>query len=261
VTPLPSDRISPTPKAGALDPLNIGLISLTVALIAGTAAPILYLGAPAADAPKPVAATAAPTARVPHPRPDEPIVTGSIDPIGPAVRQRSEPAPDGAVATETRADAEARRVENLQDQAITIARTWDGCANEVQAEVLQARSSVTDRIVVRIDCGNGTLFYLDQDEIELSQLTVGPGPLFAPADPISDGDAVLACEEKLKQGLPVPSSFSRSVPSTGVDRAPGNAAVVTFEFKALNGLGFPLTMQAHCLFQAREIARLETNPR
>jgi hypothetical protein len=77
---------------------------------------------------------------------------------------------------------------------------------------------------------------------------------------LTDVEALNACEAKVRSGLPHPSSLQRSLASTGVTRAPGSH-VVSFDFEALNGLGFPLALQAECVFDEHRLARLEVSPR
>ena len=73
---------------------------------------------------------------------------------------------------------------------------------------------------------------------------------------ISDAEAVRACEEKVRSGLPHPATLYRSVRNTEIDRGAGDP-VVMFDFDALNGLGFPLLQQAQCVFEGSAIARLD----
>jgi hypothetical protein len=155
-------------------------------------------------------------------------------------------------------EAGVQKRTELRDKAVLTARSWSDCEEAVGSEILESRETRSDRIVIRIDCGNGTRFYLDQDEIAFDRIAPGGTEQAA----MSDREAIGACEEKLKLGLAVPSSFQRLQPSTGIFRDSGEDVVVTFDFDALNGLGFPLTMQARCLLDGRqEIARLEVTPR
>lgn len=78
---------------------------------------------------------------------------------------------------------------------------------------------------------------------------------------LTDGQAIRACEDKVRSGLPYPTSLKRLVSSTDVYRAAGDDAVVTFDFDTVNGFGFPLALQANCAIGDREIARLEVSPR
>ena len=84
----------------------------------------------------------------------------------------------------------------------------------------------------------------------------------APADLLlGDAEAIQACEEGLRAGLPIPSSLKRVEATTGVYRAPGDDAVVTFDFEAVNGFGYPLALQAHCVFDGYSLADLDMVPR
>jgi hypothetical protein len=78
---------------------------------------------------------------------------------------------------------------------------------------------------------------------------------------LADLDAVHACEDKVRNGLPRPWSLTRRQASTDVSRAPGDNPVVSFDFDALSGFGYPLWMQVQCVFEDRGIARLEMAPR
>jgi hypothetical protein len=207
----------------------------------------------------PEAAVAEPTlaafARLPRSRPEEPPTTGSID------RRRSQPAlslEDAIRRADTaRAEMEAAHIERLRSKAVLIATSWAECDEVTASDVLQSRGKPEGRLAVRIRCANGTRFYLDQEEIEANRLPA----LAKAAAGLSDAEAVGACEAKVRSGLAQPSSLRRRLPSTDVAREPGSGAVVTFDFDARNGFGFPLAMQAQCIFAEREIARMEVSPR
>jgi hypothetical protein len=78
---------------------------------------------------------------------------------------------------------------------------------------------------------------------------------------LDDAEAIQACEDGLRAGLPIPSSLKRIAATTGVYRAPGDDAVVTFDFEAVNGFGYPLALQAHCVFDGYSLADLDMVPR
>jgi hypothetical protein len=78
---------------------------------------------------------------------------------------------------------------------------------------------------------------------------------------LGDAEAIRACEDGLRAGLPIPSSLKRIAATTGVYRAPGDDAVVTFDFEAVNGFGYPLALQAHCVFDGYSLADLDMVPR
>lgn len=78
---------------------------------------------------------------------------------------------------------------------------------------------------------------------------------------LPDAAAVSACEDRVREGLPLPTELFRVVASTEVYRAPGEDAVVVFDFDTFNGLRFPLSLEAHCVFDGRRLARLEVQPR
>jgi hypothetical protein len=126
------------------------------------------------------------------------------------------------------------------------------------SEVLEIRSNPEHSAVVLVQCRNGTRFYLDRDRLEAHSF---PRPATAGTLTLSDTDAVRACEDKVRLGLPVPASLARRADSTGIDRAPGNGPVVTFEADALNGLGFPLAFHVQCVLEGSRIALLQVDPR
>lgn len=249
-TPRLSDWKSVVDRAADCDGLRLTLIASGILLIAGSTGGVAYLWQPRTDVQQASVAEER-RSRLPRPRPDEPATTGSVGRVAAAPPAIASAPPPG------RSVAEARRAEELRKNAMVLASSWADCGDGVESEVLGSPGAPGDRIVISIQCGNGTRFYLDEDEIELNR----PRAAESQTARLADEDAIAACEEKLKFGLPIPSSFSRLSTSTGVDRAPGDDAVVTFDFDAKNGLGFPLAMQVQCLFQERELARLEVSPR
>jgi hypothetical protein len=99
----------------------------------------------------------------------------------------------------------------------------------------------------------------DWDGVEEGSWDGEPPP--APVGLLGDAEAIHACEEGLRAGLPIPSSLQRIAATTGVYRAPGDDAVVTFDFEAVNGFGYPLALQAHCVFDGYRLADLDMVPR
>ncbi len=192
-----------------------------------------------------------PASRLPRPRPTEPLTTGSIHPVTAAAARTLEDEIELAALQA----GEAERRLRLRDKATLIASSWAGCDQVVGAEVLE---NAGNRLTVRIDCANATRFNLDEEEIAQSRLAAWSPPL---ATALTDAEAVSACEATVRRGLPHPTSLQRSFASTGVARAPGSNPVVTFDFDALNGLGFPLSLQAQCVFAEHALARLEVNQR
>lgn len=199
-------------------------------------------------------------ARLPRPRPADAIVTGSIRP---AIERVADP-----VREAPRSSPGRQRLADLQTRAILIASSWSDCDQVQNAELIELPEGGPERVMVRIRCANGTRFVLGEADIagnrilSSAPLAAEPAPVATQtASPPTDIEAVGACEDKVRQGLPHPSSLSRRPASTGVARLPGGDALVSFDFSALNGLGFPLAYQAQCVFKDRTIARLELSPR
>ncbi len=86
-------------------------------------------------------------------------------------------------------------------------------------------------------------------------------PLAWAGSNLDDSGAILACEEKVRSGLPFPSSLNRVLRSTGVHRGAGGNPVVTFDADAVNGLGFPLAVRVQCVFEDSRLALLDVSPR
>ena len=206
-----------------------------------------------------------PVARLPRPRPDEPVSTGSIDRTAAPARPAPMPAIPQAATPPVRSLEEeielaaSRAIEaedraRLRDKAALMASAWADCDEVVGSEVLQRAGS---SLVVRIDCANAVRFDLGEEEIMASAPANSPHPAAA----LTDAKAVEACEAMVRRGLPYPASLHRSPVSTGVARTAAGDAVVTFNFEALNGLSFPISLGAHCVFAQQELARLEVSPR
>ena len=198
-----------------------------VALAAEDIAPIDPLEptpSPVVDAAAAPAAEKAPIriARVPRARPDEPMITGSIRPaIEPAEEPAMSDRPSGGGLVE---------LKRLYDQR---------------------------KLVASIAGGSNGGVTLDQ----LLSGPAAPAPLPVRAASLSDAEAISACEDNLRIGLPVPASYKRILASTGIFRAPGNDAVVTFDFEAVNGFGYAMALQVQCVFQGYSLARLDVGPR
>src|SRR5262245_36586450 len=65
---------------------------------------------------------------------------------------------------------------------------------------------------------------------------------------LTDAQAVEACEDDVQRGLPLPRTFSRLSPSTGVDRAPGWRCDRKVRFRCPEWRGLPaFASSAMCL--------------
>lgn len=226
--------------------LGAAMISSAIVLLDWSAAPV----APPSPAPTFVSAAktfarALPRSRLPRSRPEEPRTTGSIA-----------PASDRSAAAAAPGQGNTARADRLRDKAILIASAWPDCDRVENSEAVAGSDRSGAHIMVLIECANGTGVYLDEAEIESSRL---PVPVDRVVGRLSDRDAIGVCEEKLRIGLAVPRSFSRG--AADVERAAEGDAVVTFDFSTVNGFGFPLALQAECVFAERELARLQVAPR
>lgn len=265
-------------RLGSADLFRAGLVSATVVAALGLIAAAFLYAPHAPESPTPgervAAAAPAPTplSRLPRPRPDVPATTGSIRPA-------AAEAPSPPIA------ASGRRLAELQTRAVLIASSWSECDQVDGAEPFELQGAAEGEILIRIRCGNGTRFVLGESDIEANRIvsrapepagaaapqtptlaalaarsvpTIGEPPP-APSAP-SDAEIVRACEDKVRQGLPFPDSLNRALATTGISRM-SDDAVVTFDFDALNGFGFPLLFRVECVFDDRELARLELSPR
>ena len=231
-----------------------GLICGGIALAAGALGAALSAIYPHPPGEIETAEQSAGPARLPRARPAVPVATGSINPTAAAA--------EGADALSESDAAEAQRLEQLRAKAILVAGSRAECGHVIDTELLENRP--LDLVVVLVRCGNGIRIYLDEVDIEASSAKTAPRPeepLPAPAADLTDAQAIRDCEDKVRRGLAQPASLSRLTSSTGIDRVPGGDAIVTFDFNALNGLGFPLAMQAQCVFSESQLARLEVAPR
>lgn len=189
-------------------------------------------------------------ARLPRSRPNDWLTTGSI-----GSASTSDPAGKGY---SIRIEAGHASAEASQDKAILIASSRAECDEVTGSEVAKGAGGSADHLTILIQCGNGTLFYLDEVEIERSDL-----PAFERAGlrQLSDSSAIRICDEHVRAGLPFPTSLRRDLLSTIVYRGTGGDSVVEFKFNAVNGLGFPLAFQVQCVITGQELARLELTPR
>jgi hypothetical protein len=274
-----SARASLARRLDSADLVRAGLVGGTVTLAAGAFATLLFMadGSPWPGAAGPESAGAPlEQARLPRARPAEPAMTGSI---------RAAP-PEGAAETTPPPLASNLRFNDLQTRAILIASSWSECDEVENSELFELPDGAPDEILIRIHCANGTRFVLGEGDILANRIVPATPPaetiaavpppasaqtpvptLYEPATAptpaapsLTDADILRACEEQVRLGLPFPDSLSRAYATTGVSRLP-NGAVVTFDFNALNGFGFPLFMRAECVIENREVARLELTPR
>jgi len=249
------------------DLLRAGLIAGTVAIASGGFGALLFFSAGQSEGEAGVAAAPVPDSRLPRPRPDEPVITGSIQTSAEADRESE---PDARER-----QARGRRFDDLQTRAILIASSWSECDQVEDSELFELPGGIPDDILVRIHCANGTRFVLGEADIASNRIAsaeppatnasaLQPAPVAViapPMPPPTDIEVVRACEDKVRQGLPFPTSLNRAFSTTGVARMPDGEAIVSFDFDALNGFGFPLLMRVQCVFADRELARLELMPR
>jgi hypothetical protein len=205
-----------------------------------------------------------PTARIPRPRPDEPLTTASLAPS----RTRPSGAPAIRRVPVQPVEAGGLGLEILRSKAFLLASASPDCDRVVSSETLESRDRPDAGTVFRIRCENGARFHLGREELEAEtppQQRAEPVSAVSASSvqdaALSEQEVVRACEDKVRGGLAVPRSLDRLPPSTDVHQTFGGAALVTFDFNALNGFGFPLTLRAQCVFDQSRIARLEVQPR
>lgn len=243
-----SSRLTEPPRS--VDLVRLGLVAGAVLAASFGFGALVFVLEPDSGQQETLPAEQSVSSRLPRPRPSEPATTGSIGPV-------RNVALDLASAIASGRDR-AQAHEDLRGKAMLAASISTECDEVVGSEVLEIRSNPENPLVVWVQCGNGTRFYLDRARLE-GEATAQPA-LPRPLD-LSDTEAVRACEDKVRLGLPVPASLARLLSTTWIDRAPGNDPVVTFDLDALNGLGFPLALRVQCVFDDHRIARLHVDPR
>ncbi len=139
-----------------------------------------------------------------------------------------------------------------------LAGSSETCNEVIGSDILGGRTEPASPVVVAVTCSNGSQFFVDPAAAEPKRKTSLPaaGPLV-----LSEAQAFSSCEGKVREGLPLPGSYERHAGTSQFASAPGGGALVSFDFGALNGLGFPLAMHAECLLDGNRIARLEVQPR
>ncbi len=194
--------------------------------------------------------------RLPRPRPDGPQITGSIAPSasstsGPRSRQQ----PGRARTLETVHD------DGLRSTAMMLAS--ERCGEVLSSDILASRIDGAGAVTVAVTCANGSRVYLEPAALESARLKRAQIPDTATQRPelLSEAQAVDVCERKLRDGLAVPDSFDRNPATSRFTSAPGGGALVSFDYAARNGLGFPFQMHAECVLDGGRIARLEAEPR
>ena len=139
-----------------------------------------------------------------------------------------------------------------------LAAASKACDEVIGSEVLGSRTDPASPPVVAITCADGSRLYLDPSA---SSRPAEPQRELASRAILSQTQALAVCEGKLRDGLPVPGSFERNPVTSEFVSAPGGGALVSFDFGARNGLGFPIAMHAECVLDGDRIARLEVQPR
>ena len=194
--------------------------------------------------------------RLPRPRPDDPQITGSIAPaLSPKTGAQSRQQSGRARAPETVHE------DGLRSTAMMLAS--ERCGEVLSSDILASRSDGADAVAVAVTCADGSRVYLEPAALENARLNRAqiPGNAVRRPELLSEAQAVDACERKLRDGLAVPDSFDRNPATSRFTSAPGGGALVSFDYAARNGLGFPFQMHAECVLDGGRIARLEAEPR
>lgn len=146
---------------------------------------------PAATPPPPEAVLAA---RMPRPRPDEPMTTGSIEPSGLAAL-----IPVDAPGLEDGwSEASLRVVDGLRINASIIAESSPECDRVVQSGLSSRHSNPPDRIFIVVHCENGTRFVFTRADLEAN------APRQESAGAADAYDRRIACVALSGMGLPFP---------------------------------------------------------
>lgn len=146
-----------------------------VRIVTGSA-PMLAMEAALAPRPKAVA-----VARTPRPRPDEPATTGSIEVASDRLTAE-------ARVDEPWGEANVRLIDRLSTVAAVIAKSSPECDRIAHSGLSGSHSAPPDRIVIVVQCGNGTRFLFTRADLEAN------APTHAAADLGPAADLAAACE-------------------------------------------------------------------
>ncbi len=144
-----------------------------------------------------------------------------------------------------------QRIDELRKTAALMVATSPECDAVAASELSDRRSAPPSRIVIVVECRNGTEYHLDSVDIEPQRTPVSRT---ARREAISNFDVVHQCEVSARAALQGPGSLERVRSSTGVYRDPdtGNR-VVTFDFKALTEGQEPVLQNARCVFEGERM--------
>jgi hypothetical protein len=144
-----------------------------------------------------------------------------------------------------------QRIDQLRKTAAETVASSPECDSVTASNISDLRSAPPNRIVIVVECRNGTEYHLDPVDIELQRTAVSRT---ARREAISNFDVVRQCEVSTKAALQQPSSLERVRTSTGVYRDPdtGNR-VVTFDFKSMAEGSEPVLQNARCVIDGQRM--------
>jgi len=151
------------------------------------------------------------------------------------------------------------RIEELRKTAAQMAAASPECDAVAASNISDLRSAPPNRIVIVVECRNGTDYHLDRADIELKRTAVSRT---ARREAISNFDVVHECEVGTRAALQAPGSLERVRTATGVYRDPDTSnRVVTFDFKALAEGQEPVLQNARCVFEGERMQSPEITRR
>ena len=151
-----------------------------------------------------------------------------------------------------------KKINGLAQKAAEHAARSPECDRVDIVDLSDSRSVPGKSIVFFVDCANGKRFYVSDSDLAGNNTATSQT---AKMEGLSDGKAILSCENAIKAKLNHPSTFDKKAFTTLVHRAKttGNVSV-TFDFDAKNGFGAMMPHSARCVFsdQGLEEATIST---
>lgn len=136
------------------------------------------------------------------------------------------------------------KINSMTPKAAEVIAQNPSCDKVDLVDISTERSVARKKIVFYGDCINGQRFYVSDIEIAAG------APVQSKQDKtagISDAAALEACVTSVKNRLNYPSTFSQSIFSSGVYRAPTGNLVAEFDFKAKNAFNLELKHHVRCV--------------
>lgn len=154
--------------------------------------------------------------------------------------------------------AKVEEINQLMTQGAWLVAESERCNEVISMSLYEEYSSPPSAIYFLADCANSERYFVSAKQIRGKEKITSA---FEDASNMTDSSLISYCQDKIREQLKMPSTFSASMFGKSVFRNKFGRSVVSIQFEAKNGMGLDLPHLGKCFFDGSFYKTIEISLR